>query len=96
MGKKHFDNKNDLISRMRATQKRADHAVSATFTAYMMLALTVLYEDLGFRDKRLRKFINGFYKRLDMYNAGTLTVDSMEAKLLNEAGVYVEPPRVEG
>lgn len=92
---KHYDNKNNIIAEMKRSRYRADAAVSATFTAYMMIACLVLYEDLKFRSDRLKKFINGFYKRLDMYNAGTLTVDGMEKKLLEEAGVYIEPPKVD-
>ena len=79
---KHYDNKNNLIAELKRSRYRTDAAVSATFTAYMMIACLVLYEDLGFRSERLKKFVNGFYKRLDMYNAGTLTVSGMEKNYL--------------
>ena len=50
MKKKHYDNKNDLIRRMReveVVQNRADHAVAASWSAFMMLGLLTLYEDCG-------------------------------------------------
>lgn len=88
--KKHFDNKNDLISQLRQQKFRTENAIAATFTAYMMLATLGLYEDLGFREKRLIKFVNGFYDRLALYEDGKLTVTEMEKTLLEKAGVVVE------
>lgn len=87
---KHYDNKNDLISQLRRQKYRTEKAIEATFTAYMMLATLTLYEDLGFREKRLLKFINGFYDRLALYEDGKLTVDTIEKTLLEKAGVVVE------
>ena len=87
---KHYDNKNDLISQLRKNKYRTEKAIQATFTAYMMLATLTLYEDLGFREKRLLKFVNGFYDRLALYEDGKLTVDTIEKTLLEKAGVVVE------
>ena len=87
---KHYDNKNDLISQLRKQKYRTEKAIEATFTAYMMLATLTLYEDLGFREKRLLKFVNGFYDRLALYEDGKLTVDAIEKTLLEKAGVVVE------
>lgn len=92
---KHYDNKNDLIRELKRQKFHTDHAVAATFTAYMMLATLTLYEDLGFREKRLLKFVNGFYHRLDLYNEGKLTVDSIQKTLLEKAGVVVEGVRID-
>jgi len=93
---KHYDNKRDILAEMRRTKMRTENAVAATYTAYMMLAALTLYDDLGFRDKRLRDFVNGMYKRIEEYEDGTLTVDGMEKRLLEEVGVYVEPPKIRG
>ena len=87
---KHYDNKNDLISQLRKQKYRTEKAIEATFTAYMMLATLTLYEDLGFREKRLLKFVNGFYDRLALYEDGKLTVNAIEKTLLEKAGVVVE------
>lgn len=92
---KHYDSKRDLIAAMKENKRRADYAVFASFTAYMLIATLTLFEDLQFREKRIVKFVNGFYKRLDMYNAGALSVSSMEEDLLKKAGVVVEPPHIE-
>lgn len=92
---KHYDDKRDLIASMKRDRARADYAVYASFTAYMLIGCLTLYEDLGFRDKRITKYINGFYKRLDMYRAGKLSVQGMEKDLLEKAGVVVEPPQIE-
>lgn len=91
---KHYDNSRDLLMAMKRTKMQADNAVSATFSAYMMLGCLVLFEDLGFREKRLRTFISGFYKRMDDYHNGTLTMSDVSKKLMEEVNVYVEPPRV--
>lgn len=92
---RHYDDKRDLIATMKENQRRADYAVYASFTAYMLMATLTLYEDLNFRDTRIKKFIDGFYKRLDMYRAGALSVKGMEKDLLEKAGVVVEPPHID-
>lgn len=90
MKKKHYDNKKDLIREMKMQKIRTDNAVAATFKAYMMLATLTLYEDLGFREKRLIRFVNGFYDRLGLYSDGKLSVAEIEKTLLEKAGVVVE------
>ena len=91
--KKHYDNKNDLIRRMREveiTQKRADHAVAASWSAFMMFGLLTLYEDLGFRDKRINKFVDGMKRRNEDYDEGRLSLNEVRKRLYEEAGVIVE------
>lgn len=98
MAKKHYDDKNDLLRKMREvkkTQARADHAVAATWSAFMMMGLLTLYEDLGFRDKRLNSFIDGMAKRNEQYASGELTLDEIKKRLYENAGVVVEPPAIE-
>lgn len=93
--KKHYDNKNDLISQMRKQKFQTENAIAATFKAYMMLATLTLYEDLGFREKRLLKFVNGFYDRLAAYEDGNLSVNEIEKTLLEKAGVVIEGVRID-
>lgn len=95
--KKHYDNKNDILQRIRdveKTQARADNAIAATWSAFMMLGLLTLYDDLGFRDKRLNSFIDGMYKRNEQYNSGELTLEKINKELYDKAGIIVEPPRI--
>lgn len=95
MAKRHYDNKNDILRRMREVEKvqnRADNAVAASWSAFMMLGLLTLYEDLGFRDKRLNTFINGMQKRNQQYDNKELTLDEIKKRLYEEAGIIVEPP----
>ena len=91
---KHYDNKNDLISQLKRSKYRTDKAIEATFSAYMMLATLTLFEDLGFREKRIVKFVNGFYDRLALYGDGKLTLNDIEKTLLEKAGVVVEGVRI--
>lgn len=98
MAKKHYDNKNDILRRMREVEKvqnRADNAVAASWSAFMMLGLLTLYEDLKFRDKRLNTFIDGMQKRNSQYDSGELTLDEIKKRLYDQAGIIVEPPAVE-
>lgn len=95
MAKKHFDNKNDILRRMREVEKvqaRADKAVASSWTAYMMLGVLTLYEDLGFREKRLNAFVDGIKKRNLEYDEGKLSLQEIKRKLYEEAGVIVEMP----
>ena len=96
MAKKHYDNKNDILRRMREVEKvqnRADNAVAASWSAFMMMGLLTLYEDLKFRDKRLNAFIDGVHKRNEQYNNGELTLDELNKRLYDEAGIVVEMPK---
>lgn len=92
---KHYDNKNDLLKEMKKRKLMADNAISSTFTAYMIVATLTLYEDLGFRNERLQKFLTGFYKRLERYENGSLTLDQMKKTLYDKAGVVVEGPKIQ-
>ena len=95
MARRHFDNKNDILRRMREVEKvqnRADKAVASSWTAYMMLGVLTLYEDLGFREKRLNAFVDGIQKRNEQFDRGELTLDEMKRKIYDEAGVIVEFP----
>lgn len=95
MAKRHYDNKDDILRRMREVEKvqnRANHAVAASWSAFMMLGLLTLYEDLKFRDKRLNAFIEGMQRRNAEYDKGDLTLDEIKRRLYEEAGIIVEPP----
>ena len=58
---KHYDNKNDLIREMKMQKFHRENDIAAVFKAYMLLATLTLYEDLGFREKRIinMRFYNG-------------------------------------
>lgn len=92
---KHYDNKNELLEQLKRNKYRTDKAIEATFSAYMMLGTLTLFEDLGFREKRIIKFVNGFYDRLALYGDGELTLDAIEKTLLEKAGVVVEGVRID-
>ena len=94
--RRHYDDKNDILRRMREVEKvqnRADKAVASSWTAFMMLGLLTLYEELGFREKRLNTFIDGVQKRNEQYNNGELTLDELKKRLYDEAGIVVEMPK---
>lgn len=96
MAKKHYDNKNEILRRLRENeiiQNRADRAVASSWTAYMMLGLLTLYEDLNFRETRLNKFISGVNKRLNQFDRNELSLDEMNKRLYDEAGIIVEGPK---
>ena len=95
MAKRHYDNKDDILRRMRDVEKvknRSNHAVAASWSAFMMLGLLTLYEDLKFRDKRLNAFIEGMQRRNAEYDRGDLTLDEIKRRLYEEAGIIVEQP----
>lgn len=95
MAKKHYDNKNDILRRMREVEKvqnRADKAVAASWSAFMMLGLLTLYEDCGFREKRLNAFIEGIHKRNDQFDRGEISLDDIKKQLYEKAGIIVEQP----
>lgn len=96
MAKRHYDNKNDILRRMREVEKvqnRADHAVAASWSAFMLLGLLTLYEDLGFRDKRLNAFIDGVHSRNEKFDKGELSIEEMQKILYEKAGVVIEMPK---
>lgn len=95
MAKRHYDNKDDILRRMREVEKvqnRADNAVASSWSAFMMLGLLTLYEDLGFREKRLSTFIDGVHKRNAQYDNGELSLEEIKKRLYEQAGIIVELP----
>lgn len=94
--RKHYDNKNDLLKRLREVEKvqnRANCAIASSWSAFMMLGLLTLYEDLGFREKRLAKFIDGVHRRNEQFERGEMTLEGIQKKLYDEAGIIVELPK---
>lgn len=94
MGKKRFDNKNDLLSTMRRQRLESEMAMASTFTAYMMLTLLILHDEFGFGQKRAEKFTAAFYELLESYNQGRIKVGDMKQRILDELGMIVEGPEV--
>lgn len=95
MAKRHYDDRNNLLAELKYRKAMADNAISATFSAYMMLSCLVLHEDFELDEENMQAYVDGFYKRMDLYHEGKLTVDSLQKDLLEKVGVYVEPPKVE-
>lgn len=95
MGKKHYDNARDIIATMKKNKALADNAISSTFSAYMMMACMVLYEDFEYDQENIQAFVNGIYNKLDEYRDGKLTVNGLEKDLLEKCGVVVEKPNFE-
>lgn len=96
MSKKHYDNKNDLLKKIREvnkTQARADKAMASSWSSFMMLGLLTLYEDLNFRDKRLNMFIDGVVKRNKDFEDGNTSIEEIQEALYNKAGIVVEMPK---
>lgn len=94
MGKKHFDNKNDLLSTLRRQRLESEMAMASTFTAYMMVTLLVLHDDFSFGQKRAEKFTEAFYKLLESYNQGEIGIGEMKQRIFDELGMIVEGPEV--
>lgn len=92
---KHYDDKNYLLAEMKRRKLQAEKAIHSTFTAYMMLSCLTLNDDLKLEQEDIEKFINGIYKRIEEYESGNLTLDSMQKRLLDEVGVVVEMPKYE-
>lgn len=94
MGKKHFDNKSDLLSAMRRQRLESEMAVASTFTAHMMVTLLVLRDEFGFGQKRAEKFTEAFYNLLESYNQGGVSVGEMKQRIFTELGMIIEGPEV--
>lgn len=94
MGKKHFDNKNDLLSTLRRQRLESEMAMASTFTAYMMVTLLILHDDFGFGQKRAEKFTEAFYKLLESYNQGEISIGEMKQRIFDVLGMIVEGPEV--
>lgn len=94
--KRHFNNREEVLMGMREVRKaqnRADKAVAASWSAFMIMGLLTLYKDLGFRDKRIAKSIEGMHRINEEFDKGFLTLDEMKRELYDSAGVIVEEPK---
>lgn len=93
MGKKHFDNKNDLISTLKTNKKKQKYSSAAAFSANMLMSLYVLHDKFGFGQGRAEKFIDGMKEINDKIESEELTIDDMENYLLQTIGVMIELPK---
>lgn len=60
MSKKHYDNKNDILRKLRSHDEDVRYAESSTFSAYMLMALYVLRTTCNFETEQAEEFVDSF------------------------------------
>mgnify|MGYP001461049861 FL=1 len=64
--------------------------VSVTvYQAYNILSLLTLYDDLGFREKRMEQYTQGLSKRMTLFQSGKVDLNVLVDKL-TEYGIYIQ------
>lgn len=70
--------------------------VSVTvYQAYNILSLLTLYEDLGFREKRMEQYTQGLSKRMALFQSGKVDLNVLVDKL-TEYGIYIQDVNWDG
>ena len=92
LGKKHYDNKNNLLRDMRKQKMENEMVMSATYTAYMRMALLVLHDEFGFGTQRCEKFGEAMNAMLEKFNDGEITGAQMTQRIFDELYMYMEDP----
>lgn len=89
MGKKHFDNKKDLLAAM--SRKRNDEKIiNASYKAFMLLGIMALRDEYGFGTSRLEKWIDKMDDLIDSYDKGYISVQDLSDTIYDETGIRVE------
>lgn len=70
--------------------------VSVTvYQAYNILSLLTLYEDLGFREKRMEQYTHGLSERMALFQSGKVDLNVLVDKL-TEYGIYIQDVNWDG
>lgn len=86
MGKRHFDNKNDLIREMKRTKRLAENSTDIAFASQMILSLYVLHNTFGFGQERCERYVQAIQE------ADNNNLQEMRQYLLEKIGFCVELP----
>lgn len=86
MGKKHYDNKFDLIREMKRTKKLAESSTDIAFASQMILSLYVLHNTFGFGQERCERYVQAIQA------ADNNNLAEMRQYLLDKIGFCVELP----
>lgn len=93
MGKRHFDNKNDLLATLKANKRKQTYDSAAAFSANMLMSLYTLRKEFGFGQQRIEKFINAMGQLNQDIESGDIDMEKIQDVLLDEIGVIVELPK---
>lgn len=86
MGRKHYDNKNDLIREIKRTRLLAEQNTDIAFASQMILSLYVLHNTFGFGQERCERYVQAIQE------ADNNDLQHMRKYLLDKIGFCVELP----
>lgn len=92
MPKKHYDNKNDILRKLRSHDEDVRYAESSTFSAYMLMALYVLRTTCNFETEQAEEFIDSSSVLNEQINSGEVKVEEIIKLVKDELGMEVEGP----
>ena len=92
MSKKHYDNKNDILRKLRSHDEDVRYAESSTFSAYMLMALYVLRTTCNFETEQAEEFVDSFSVLNEQINSGEVKVEEIIKLVKDELGMEVEGP----
>ena len=87
-------NCNQQLKKLRK-QQAEEKKINAVYQAYNILSLLTLYEDLGFREKRMEQYTQGLSERMALFQSGKLDLNTLVDKL-TEYGIYIQDVNWDG
>ena len=92
MSKKHYDNKNEILRRLRSHDEDIRYAESSTFSAYMLMSLYVLRDTCKFETEQAEEFVDAFLELNNKINNDEISVEEIMKFVKDELGMEVEGP----
>lgn len=89
---KHYDNKKDLLRKLKQTKEDTRFTEAATFTAYMSMALYVLANTFDYSTEQAEEFVDAFYQLNSDFNDDKITLDKINQLIEDKLGMAVEGP----
>lgn len=93
---KHYDNKADIIRRIKENRIRADIAEASAFSANMLMSLYVLRDTFRFGQVRADRFIDGMKKLNQEISEDKISIQDIEKRIFDDLGIVVEMPKIGG
>ena len=94
MGRKHFDNKRDILREMKENRIRAETAEASAFSANMMMSLYVLSDSFSLNQEQAETFVDAMAALEKRFEDGNITLTQIMQRVFDDYGMIIELPEV--
>ena len=94
MGRKHFDNKRDILREMKENRIRAETAEASAFSANMLMSLYILSDSFNLNQGQAEAFVDAMGTLEKRFEDGNITLAQIMQRVFDDYGMIIELPEV--